>query len=456
LNLENSSSFHHPTYLAWAMPSFGAGANQAVGQSPHAPRFRQAMTAIQKENLFRRLWSSAPWVWGAASIPYLIAVGACIKKLTERTRTLGNLHTFRDAAIALSKGQNIYRSGIHEYVYPPLIAFLYQPLGWMSLHWAGAVTLVINAALAIFTLKIFSEELLARLTGQATTLMVAQVALVAAWLSTDHIHTEFGQWETNILVLLMFALALRWADCLPTWAGIALGFAFNIKYLSIMLIPYLIFRRRWRICLAFLISAGFFAILPAISMGWAKDLAAAKESYAGIARLMGYHVARTDSALVHPFTYIKSISLTSAIGRMTGWTELRAMVIAAILGAALIVLWIELCRRQRIGGSFALEWIGIILLTLIFSPYTNSGHLYLLVAVNAAVAVLLLYGRSGVSRWPLFVGAAVMFFGMILPPGGDYFRPAELLWDHLGVPAWCMYVLCITLIWTGAKQRPEG
>jgi Glycosyltransferase family 87 len=421
-----------------------------------------------RDHLLLRLWSSPRLIWCIALIPYLIAIRTCVVKLLQGPKSAGNLHTFWNAAIALSHGQNIYRSGSGDYLYPPLIAFLYQPLGWMSIHQAGILMLILNTVIAVLTLKIIAEELLFRLTGTAAPLMVARVALITAWLSIDHIHTEFNQWETNFFLLLAFVLALKWADRLPVWAGIALGFGFNIKFLPVVLVPYLIIRRRWAMLWAFAVSAIFFALLPAISMGWKTDFTAIMISDSGIAHVLGFAVVAANSANVYPFTSLKSISLPSFFGRVAELSELYAMIVAGLFAIAAGLLWFYACRRRDLPaiawpsarrqsalpyrGLFALDWIEIMLLALIFSPYTNSGHLYLLLAVNAGAAVLLLHGPKGICRWLLWVGAFLMLIGMIFPPGGDRYRVTELLWKRESIAGWCMYIFSLILIWIGIKH----
>jgi hypothetical protein len=422
----------------------------------------------RKKLLIVRLWSSVWIVGSAALIPYLFAIFHCIRKLAHHPGHPGNLPIFRDAAIALAHGQDLYRSGSGDYIYPPLIAFLAQPLGWISLYRAAVLMLAVNTVVSLLTLKIVAEELLLRLTGRATFLMIVQVALIAAWLSTDHIRTEFDEWETNIWMLLMFVLALRWADRRPILAGMALGFAFNIKYLPLVFIPYLIVRRRWTMLSAFAISILFFALLPAVSMGWPKDLTALSQSYSGIARLLGIHLAKASSANVNPFTSDKSVSISSFLGRATGLSEPFAMAIAVGIAVVLLLLWgmfyrnngLNIFQWPRASGQifppyhalFAVECLAIILFALMFSPYTNSAHLYLLLAINAGAAVLLIHGSQRLKRWPLLFAVLAMFFGTILPPGGGYFRHAELMWKQFGICAWCMTILFVALIYTGVKH----
>lgn len=415
-----------------------------------------------------RLVSSPPVVSAAAMIPFFIAAFECIRKLTHEGSTPGDLHTFRDAAIALSQGKDIYNSGRGDYLYPPLIAFLGVPLGWMSMFWAGLVMLILNLASALLSLKLASEDLLERLIGSISPLAVAQVALVTAWLTTDQIRNELAAWETNVWMLLMFILALRWSDRRAWWAGAALGFAFNIKYLPIVFVPYLILRRRWKMLGGFILSGIFFAFLPAVGMGWRADFAALLKSYSGIARLFGFHISEGQSAHTYPYTSLKSISITSAIGRFTNFSEAGAMILAGSFALILFLYWIILYKRRGLAflqwgpGSqqrafpyrrlFAVEWTVILLITLAFSPYTNSDHLYLLLEVNCAAAVLVIFGKSPSRGLLLAICAAALFLCHILPPGESMFEHANLVWNRISAVAWCMYVLAFALLSSGIAR----
>ena len=96
--------------------------------------------------------------------------------------------------------------------------------------------------------------------------------------------------------------------------------------------------------------------------------------------------------------------------------------------------------------------MGMLLLTLIFSPFTNSRHLYMLLDVNIAAGVLLLGTNAKVPRWPLAVGAVGMALGITLPPGGrGIFDQADTFWRSISGGAWCMLGLYCTLIWTNVR-----
>src|SRR5258706_4440666 len=48
----------------------------------------------------------------------------------------GDFEHFYYAARAMRDGSDLYASGVHGYIYPPLIAFLFMPLTWLPVKLA--------------------------------------------------------------------------------------------------------------------------------------------------------------------------------------------------------------------------------------------------------------------------------------------------------------------------------
>ncbi len=116
----------------------------------------------------------------------------------------GNLPILLGTAHGILRGRDIYSGGTHGYIYPPLIAFLYQPLAMISERWAAFVSLSVNAALSVFTLILASHVLAERLIGRFDAKLVARVALFGAFCTADKIKGEFVQIETNVFMLLAY------------------------------------------------------------------------------------------------------------------------------------------------------------------------------------------------------------------------------------------------------------
>jgi hypothetical protein len=271
-------------------------------------------------------------------------------------------------------------------------------------------------------------------------------------------------------MLLAFTLAMRWVDVHPRLCGMALGFAFNIKYMPLVLVPYLVLRRRWSAIGWFAIFAIAFALLPALSMGWKPNALAWNQASGGLFNLFGIHSGVAQAAHLHKMTDAVSISLTSGIARITGLASPWPLVIAA--GVALIFCGfaaagyeenaIPLFRWPKVflqaappfRGVFSIEWIGMLLLTLIFSPFTNTRHLYMLLDVNIAAATLILGSRGLVRRTPLVIATIIMALGITFPPGSvREFEAADQFWRRVGGPGWCMLGMFAVLLWTNVRYQ---
>lgn len=427
--------------------------------------------ATQPGSRLARAAASPGLWWLLASIPVLIGVIAALTRILHG-RTPANLDDFRAAARAMLDGQDIYASGHGGYLYPPLIAFLYQPLAMMGDRAAALTSLAINAALMGATLWLVSRVMLRRIAGLADPLLIARVAALGAWLTFDKMRAELAMLETNVFMLLAFTMAMRYVDRRPWIAGLALGFAFNIKYLPVVLVPYLLLRRRFATVGWFALFAAAWGVLPAVSLGWRGDLLAWRQASAGLMGLFGVKVAAIGAAQIKPVTNPTSVSLTSGLARifdLTGTTPIQVAAVIAVVFAALAA-WHY--RRQRVPllawpslgaqavapfrGLLTIEWMGMLLFTLIFSPFTNSRHLYMLMDVNIAAGVMLLTAPRGVPRWPLAAGAILLWAGITLPPGGPRFHVAGEAWRGIGGAGWCMLVMYTVILWTSVRYQRAG
>ena len=407
-----------------------------------------------------------------ALIPYLIAVGGSARAIATGHRP-GNLIDFLGASRQMLEGRDIYFGGTYAYVYPPLIAFLYQPLAMLPENVAGYISLAINAAVSLFTLQLVSRTLLQRLTGKIDPLLVARVALFAAICTTDKIKTELFHLETNVFMLLAFSAAMRWVDRRPVLCGLALGFAFNIKYLPLVLVPYLLLRRRWSAVGWFAVWALAFALLPAISMGWTANAQAWAQAGGGLSNLFGLNLGVHKAALLRPSEHGVSISLTSGIARIMDIPEPFPLFISAAIGALFCLFAAKMYARNKVPilawppvadqarppfrGLFSIEWMGMLLLTLVFSPFTNSRHLYMLLDVNAAAGVLLLATDRRLVKWPLAVAAVLMALGITFPPGAiPAIEPADDFWRTISGASCCMLVMYTVLIFTNVRWQTSA
>jgi hypothetical protein len=381
---------------------------------------------------------------------------------------MGDFGTFYQAAQFAMEGRDIYTAGkpAQKYVYPPLVAFLYTPLTRLSMLHAAEVALLINALVLIGSVLLAARAMGQRLdpAGAGAFLLVA---LLVSLLNENELRLQLTMLETDGLMLLMFTLALWWLDRRPALAGMALAFAFNIKYLPIVVLPYLLLRRRWKTAAGMVLGSIFFALLPAILLGWREDLRCLRVSFGGLLKWVGVAPASPGAIQIHGIGDMLSLSITSALGRLLepyGFSGAAIMAVAGGVGlvALVVVAWIYRAHGVSLwrspgrtarakppnAGLVALEWAGLMTVALAFSPDTNARHLLLNVIVNTAGVVLLLMPQPPASRLRLVAALLIIFLSAIMPIHawrGDFFR--------YGIPCFGLLAGYLMILWTGLDRE---
>lgn len=381
----------------------------------------------------------------------------------------GDFEHFYFAARAMREGTDPYDSGMHGYIYPPLIAFLFMPLTSMSVQAAATLMLVLNLATALLCTVVVSAEVIRRfeMDGSFDTL-IAVVAL-AALLSATRLRGELQMWQTNVPMMAAVLLALRWLDSRPWLAGLLLGLAFNIKYLPLVFLPYLLLRRRVAAAAWFIVGIVGFALLPALYSGWGVNLQHWAEASSGLAGLLGVATSTLQRANVDPVTIGHSISITSGFARVLGAGATAATWVAssAVALASALVFWAiyrhkhkpmfvwpraAAQRSQPYLGMVAVEWVALMGLALAFSPQTNPRHTSLLLMVFALLAALVLFPAQGVSRRPALVALAILLLGFALPPRIPAFTEQLAWWGTVGGAGWSMLLMLPFLLVAAFNQ----
>ena len=451
--------------------------------------------AQDHRRLLRRL---SPWCVAIIGVIFAYLLIYHIHHERRDKGHLGDFPTFYQAAQFARDHRDIYTAGRAEsdqmYVYPPLIAVTYIPLTYLSLANAAMVMLFLTEFMLLGSIMMSASTMLFRLGCPSTPLRTASssfpppeyqgreksepsshfvLTLVAsaliAILSEDLLRGVSTMLETDAIMLLLFVLALVWLDRFPILCGLALGFAFNIKYLSIVFLPYLLLRRRWKAAAGLVLGSILFALLPAVQLGWHEDLRCLRVSMGGLLRWVGVAPAQSGSIAVHDISDALSSSITSFLGRILarhGFSSRAAMAAAGCLGIVCLLLIAVLYirkglplfiwpardrqREQPYLGLVALEWAGLIALTLAFSPNTNARHLVLTIIVYAAAAALLLIPAKGVSKVSLIAAMIFIPLAFILP-GSKTMRHLGLSYLN-GIPCWALLIGYFVILQTGLSM----
>ena len=372
---------------------------------------------------------------------------------------------FYFAAKAVAAGGDIYKSHSPgsdrcEYVYPPLFAVLIVPLTYFKVAAATRIWTLIDAVLTLVAVTVASAEALRRFRIRATRPLIAAVAAAGVLLGIGEIKTELGTSQTDTLVLVSFVLALAWLDQWPILCGLALGFGCNIKYQTLIALPYLLITRRWKAAASTAISSAGFALLPGFLVGFARNIQYLRSALGGLGHFASIDTAGAAGTV--SLTWDRSVSITSAIGRLLascGINSSHAVMLTPLVAVFLLVLARQLYRRHGIamapvGVPFeqaghprealvAMEWTGLMVAWLVFGPEVSRRHMFVLLLMHI-IAVALVLASRGRRRYLLIVGLLVCQAGLRIPSGpfGDAF-------NRMGGASWCLLAFYGTLLSSG-------
>jgi len=403
-------------------------------------------------------------VCGAAAVLFLTFL------VFDLRRDHGNTFSvFYFAAKAVATGGDVYKSHSPgsdrcEYVYPPLFAVLVMPLTYFKVMTATRIWMLIDACLTVLALVLGSIEAARRFQIPATKTTIAVIASTSMLLGIGEIKTELSTSQTDTLVLICFALALAWLDQWPILCGIALGFSCNIKYQTLIALPYLLLTRRWKAAASTTVSSVGFAVLPGLVVGFARNTQYLRRALGGLGNFasINSHGAASTVSL----TWIRSISITSAMGRLLdscGINTSYAFLLAPLAGLACLAVGCRLYQRHGIEmfparprrtlcvnpleGLVALEWTGLMVTWLVFGPEVSRRHMYVLLLMDV-IAVTLLFASRGRQRLLLVAGLVVCQVGLRMPSGSGLG-----LWttafNWAGGASWSLLVFYATLLSSG-------
>ncbi|HVF72581.1 MAG TPA: glycosyltransferase family 87 protein [Chthoniobacterales bacterium] len=400
----------------------------------------------------------------------LLVVGAAvahqIKQFSEGE--LGDFLHFYRAAGAMRRGEDIYIAAEGRYLYPPFLAFILQPLTFLSAPIAATVWTLISVTLICAAAFIAAKEAAVRWLPGGTAADPALpwgIAASAIVLGADKIYAVVRLGQTDGVMLLGFACALRWMQRKPWLAGFAIGASGNIKYLTLICLPYFLLKRNYNAtCSAALAFAGL-VLLPIIEVGPEKILQYAATSLGGLVRLVTVSAQR-----VHIFevSWDRSISLTSAVARMSRAANLSGVSTAIcllLLLIAILTVLIWISRRHGIRlfhaardesevGTAAvmhLEWAILVFVAVAFSPQATARHMILLMLIyTVGLAILHFHGTT---RQRVFLGAALALVvaSLSLPFWVIGLASQRGNWRANGGASWCALFFVLVLVSIGAR-----
>lgn len=378
--------------------------------------------------------------------------------------TTGDFPIYYRAAAASASGLPLADAAANGYLCPPLCAAIMSPLGHASQGTAAILWVACSMALFALILWVGARDALSRWGFSATGARTMLVVLGATILSFGQLRDEFAGGQVDGLMLAGFAFGLAFIDTHPLLAGMAIGFGINIKYTTLIILPYLVLRRRWLAAASASAWSVGFALLPALVTGWRVNADNLSIAMGGLRDLIGGG-AKASVAAMPSLDYSRSVSLTSAASRLIPASWGHAAVFGAV-GVAALALFLACAAIYRRNTTplwtrpppeapdaralTSLEWCALMAVVMLFSPQTQVRHMVALVLPHL-IAVALLLRRPRYASI-LITGMVVLQAGLLLPPGPSLGQRTLDLSRTIGWPSWCLAVFLLTLLWTGLDE----
>ncbi len=410
----------------------------------------------------------------------VIAGTALAAALGARPYSVGDFGCFYNAGIAVLRGDSPYLLVREDnlpcppyaiyggaYIYPPFPAFLFAPFALLGSPPAAQVAwIALNALFAAGAMLILADETRKRLGAIPDALSLAVFALIPTVLLFDKVANQFELGQTDFLVLLALALALRWLDRRALAAGAMIALAISVKYVAIVFLPYLLLRRRWKALAGVAAAAALMVAVPMLRYGPAEGLNLHLYAFAGLAEMMGATVPET-AATIFPFTWIRSVSIPSGLARFSdylGHSDALAYALTALIAlACLLSAWVLYTRagfalflrpkvkdepkaRPDLALLTLLEFAALTTAALLFSPQTTARHMLLMAIPLTLAAGLLTADHTPRPRGPILIAMLAFALALILPPGQTDFAEPLYAWRAASGHSLLALVLLYTLI----------
>jgi len=438
-------------------------------------RIYDSLEPLRPQRLNLRDWSGSIFFFAAfATVALLTTLGAV------GLRGEGDFVHFHAAAVAVLQGADLYASGSGGYIYPPLPALLMAPLGLLPLNAAGVLWVVASGVILLAALRLLAAEALRRLDRPTSASFVWLAAFLGLLFNVDKARAVLSLGQTDIATFGLLVLALASQLKRPWVTGMLLGVAFNIKYQSIVFLPYFLLRGRWREAAGFTIGVAAGLLSGAFVFGWDTNLAYLARAFQGLVGMIG-GPADVAAARIAPLNWMRSISIPSFAARWAGTSSLpilRSLIPAAAALVALMVLF-TVYRHRRVpaltgrGGAqetqsplaavALLEWSALVVLVLVFSPQSTGRHLFLATfATVVAASVLTVPALATRQRVLLVAGLLLFFVGSTLPASRELvivdgtFQDKPWTWRWVGGASWCALAAALVFSWVGLKAAAKS
>ncbi len=327
----------------------------------------------------------------------------------EPKRHYCDFRVYYKAAQDFAIGKNIYFRETEEvtpFKYSPFFALVAAPLSFLPIKAASAVFWSLNffAAVLLFyaAFRLFDGPPFSNLQGPKRFWVLGLAVLCVL----QYVFLVWDSGQVSIFICAMLLLALKCSDDgHEARAGALLAGAMLIKYMPVIVLPYLLMQKRVKTVFWTVMFTGLFLLLPAVWVGWSKNMAYLSS---WIPSIIG------TSLDTFSYTNYKNQSIISMVLRLFSPTEYHLQIMSLSFNQALILGYaaaLALYAVVFIPGRLP-SWdrkINYALLFICLPLFNPNAWLINFVALAVPFMFLIRYAFCALRRdWLVILGTALV------------------------------------------------
>lgn len=251
---------------------------------------------------------------------------------------MADFRVYYDAANALLHGNTLYGKafGVSSgfYKYSPFACIPFIPLALLPYSIASVIYYGITTAAIIF----FSVRVSTYLQGASANQRLL-LPLLAGLFLIDHLERELHLGNINLLLLIaLFETFIALKSNQNIRGGVFYGLVLLFKPHFVLLLPYFIWKKRFKTVAASVASVAFGLFLPAVALGWKENMSLLNKWFGAMS---DHNLALQRS----PNTIYGLLNNTFLDGQAGSWLIAVTLLLVAVLVAIFIL------RNDRIAGE---------------------------------------------------------------------------------------------------------
>jgi alpha-1,2-mannosyltransferase len=339
------------------------------------------------------------WFRARARMPQTVIAACCVVVAVQwvviahrRTTQVGDFDVSREFGRRFLAHEDLYAGGLH-YPYMPTAAMYFSPLALIDANVGLALRYAVAVGclwLTLYLLQIIVRGRSTALASQGLTIGALSVLLASHYVIRD---LDDGGPHLILLAMLVGGIYSAWRGNeyrAAAWFGLVAA----LKAPAALFVPFLLWKRRWRLAGTTVLAALLWSVLPAVWMGpssWWRHQREWTRVVAGSVSGNPTPVAEDSESRVQ--NQALKPALMRCLLPFVNSTRASALATAATIALVVVSAW---WARPRDDGPASAAWLlecsAVLILVLLLSPVTWVQHivfmlpaLYLIVAEDRGI-----------------------------------------------------------------------